>query len=161
MFDTVSWQGYWFVIFLLTVSYYLTIYLLYFLDDFKRFLNRKVSANDNLSFVSPGTEFNHKTRNGQPSLFDDAKDFQSPDQLNEEAIVYACIDEINAFFKESKESKCKKEELVFSLQLILKKYPSLKNSQYKASLTNVIVVQCEHNCSIHLKEDDLTCVWVG
>lgn len=160
MFNNISWQGYWLTIALLSAGYYLTVYLFYFRNDFKVFFNRKNGGNDTLSFVSPGKDLEQETTNGEPPLFD-GKEFQSPEQDSEEAIVYACIDEIDAFFKERKKNKCIKEELVFSLQLILKKYPTLKNSQYKASLTNVIVGQCEHNCSIHLNADDVACVWFG
>jgi len=161
MFNNISWQGYWLTIALLSTGYYLTVYLLYFRNDFKVFFNRKLSVNNHSHFVSPGSDLKQETSNSQPSLFDDAIEFQSPDPHSEEAIVYACIDEIDAFLKEAKKSKCIKEELIFSLQLILKKYPSLKNSQFKASVTNVIVGQCEHNCSIHLNADDVVRVWFG
>ena len=160
MFDTVSWQGYGIVIFLLTVSYYLTIYLLYFRNDFKvSFRRGAISGNKNsydfgsLSFIKDEVRTNVS--------LEDSEEFQTPVENNEKAVVYACIDELDAFFSESKKSKFLKEDIVFALQGILKKYPSLKTSPYKLSLTHVIVGQCENICSIHLKADDVDRVWFG
>src|SRR6187402_2716337 len=109
MFNNISWQGYWLTIALLSTGYYLTVYLLYFRNDFKVFFNRKLSVNNHSHFVSPGSDLKQETSNSQPSLFDDAIEFQSPDPHSEEAIVYACIDEIDAFLNEAKKSKCIKE----------------------------------------------------
>ena len=143
MINNISWQGYWITLALLLAGYYLTVYVFYFRKDFKVFLNRKQGAGT-LSFPGSGDE-------GKLSV----------DKPGEEAVVYACIDELDAFFQESKKTKCIKEEIIFSLQLILKKYPSLKTSEYTASLANVIVGQTENICSIHLNSDDLGRVWNG
>lgn len=70
-------------------------------------------------------------------------------------MVYACMDEITAYFEAVFKTTCEKEKLINSLQLLLQKYPAIKNSQYKESLTNVIVTQCENRCSIHLSAEDV------
>jgi hypothetical protein len=160
MFNNISWQGYWATIALLTTGYYLSIYLLYFRNDFKILFRGKASSDsENYFGFSRFAPAGNKTTN--PSGSTDSEEFQTPDKNSEEAVVYACIDELDAFFNESKKSKCLKDEMVSSLQSILKKYPSLKTSVYKASVTNVIVGQCEHICSIHLKADDVDRVWFG
>jgi hypothetical protein len=42
-----------------------------------------------------------------------------------EGLIDSCMDRI--FFEEAKRKKNMKEEMIYSLQLLLKKYPSLKN----------------------------------
>ncbi len=71
------------------------------------------------------------------------------------------MDELNAYFEVAKKGKCLKQELLYSVQRILSKYSSLENPQYKESITNVIISEAEHNCSIHLKEEDVVQVWLG
>jgi hypothetical protein len=96
----------------------------------------------------------------QPSLF--------PDQISEveiptdsgERMVYACMDELSAYFQSSKGTKVVKEEFVFAVQKILSKYPSLKSSEFKEAVSNLIVSEAFHNCSIHLEEEDLFHVWL-
>src|SRR5687768_4566017 len=157
MFNNISWQGYWLTIALISAGYYLSIYLLYFRSDFKILIGRKTTSD---SFPIAGNSLLEKEAE-QSEALNDSAEFEVPGKNSEEAIVYACIDELDAFFNESKKGKCNKEEMIFSLQSILKKYPSLKHSAYKASLTNVMVGQCEHICSIHLDADDLVRVWFG
>ncbi len=158
MFNNISWQGYWLTIALTSAGYYLSIYLLYFRNDFKILIGQKKTKS---SFEIAGHSSPLDESLKQSELFNDSTEFELPDKNSEEAIVYACIDELDAFFNESKKGKCLKDEMICSLQSILKKYPSLKESGYKASLTNVMVGQCEHTCSIHLDADDLVKVWFG
>lgn len=147
MFNDISWQAYWTTLSLILAGYYLILYLVYFRPDFKvtSFLTKLITP----------------VKNHQQALFDSAGDFQRPPEESEEAVVYAYMDELSAFFEQSKKVKCIKEELICALQTLLKKYPTLKTSQYKDSFTNVMVTQCEHMCSIHLSADDLVRVWFG
>lgn len=163
MFDNISWQGYWATIAILTAGYYLAIYLLYYRNDFlvewqKR---SKFHSKSPLSYTS--TEGARPPLNNlqQPSLFDDPEEFQRPENTTTEFAVYSCMDEINAYFEEAKRNKCAKEELLFALQNILSKYPAISTSEYKESLTNVVVNQCEYICSVHLSADDVLRVWVN
>ena len=160
MLNNISWQGYWTTIALLTTGYYLSIYLLFFRTDFKILYRGKATNNEN-SIDFTNSNIKRQDVSTQSPTINDFDEFQSPEVGSEEAVVYACIDELDAFFQESKKAKCLKSELISSLQIILKKYPTLKGSGYKASLTNVIVGQCEHICSIHLDADDVVRVWSG
>jgi hypothetical protein len=161
MFNNISWQGYWLCLVLISAGYYLVIYLLYFRNDFQIILNRQYRPQDNNPFdSSSSSKFKHQSH-GQPLSVSESNEFETPDNGTDEGIVYACIDEMDAFFEQSKKTGCVKEEMICSLQKILKKYPTLKESEYKQSLTNVIVTQCEHICSIHLDLDDVVRVWFG
>lgn len=161
MFHSISWQSYWLTLALLTAGYYGVLYLLYFRSDFRIWFHRR-SAEDRSPFTDSGSL--PVQRSGslhQPSLFeeDSALERVPPGTANPERIVYSCLDELTAFFVEAKRRKWAKEELVQALRGILQKYPTLKASEYKESLTSVVVTQSELHCSIHLNREDTVRVW--
>jgi hypothetical protein len=153
MFNTISWQSYWTAIAIATAGYYFFVYLVYF----KRNVGM-IFQNENQTtkaFLSPKEDH-------QPSLFDETTNsYSSSTEEGNEQVVYACMDELNAFFENSKKSKAVKSEVLFALHSLLQKYPSLKNSEYRQSITNVIATQCENICSIHLSAEELKGVWFG
>lgn len=150
MFQSVSWHQYWTAIFFLTVIYYMVTYFFYFRSNLKIALKGR----KDIAFVNSGV----KEEKEMPSLPDNQK---TGNNSGDENMVYACIDELTAFFDNQKKSKAVKSALMFSLYTILQKYPSLRSSEYKESLTNIIATQCESICSIHLSADELKGVWFG
>ena len=164
MINNVNWQGYWTSIALITAGYYLLVYLLHFRTDFKFFLHRNSQGENNIQFTSV-SDLQNKVKkspesNQNPFLFNESRDFDTPTKESDEYMVYACMDEITAYFEAVIKTTCEKEKLINSLQLLLQKYPAIKNSQYKESLTNVIVTQCENRCSIHLSAEDVEGLWL-
>lgn len=159
MLNNISWQGYWTTIVLLTLAYYIVLYLVYFRRQLPSLLAKRESSPKQPT-ASPAVASFLQAQN-QPSLFPEetADEFTVPD--GEEGIVYACMDELNAYFEGAKKQKIAKPELLFALQRILAKHPSLKQSAYKASLSNVIVSEAEHHCSLHLSEAEVVQVWAG
>lgn len=149
MFSNVSWQEYWISIIVITLVYYLVVYLIYFKKDL--LFSQGV-------FYSEGST----KEESQPSLFEmESPGSKQTVKESDEPIVEACMDELNAFFENQKKTKAVKSELMLSLYTILQKYPSLRNSDYKESLTNVIATECENICSIHLSAEELKGVWFG
>jgi hypothetical protein len=142
MFNTISWQSYWTGLAISFAIYYLVVYLLYYRSDVK-LLFKGVEEKDSFSFRNETSEF------------------QQPLADTEEHIVYSCIDELNAFFEQAKRKRWIKDELIYALQMIIKKYPSLNASQYKSSINVVLTNQCEHICNIHLNEEEVKHVWLG
>lgn len=153
MFSNISWQQYWSSVVIIILAYYLVIYLLYFRKGFALLLP---SRRHELNLIPKGKE------ESQPSLFEnDGLESKQMTANNEEHIAYACMDELNAFFENQKASKAVKSEVLNALHGVLQKYPLLRNSDYKESITNVIVMQCENICSIHLSAEELKGVWFG
>lgn len=162
MFNNISWQGYWITIALLSAGYYLVVYLLYFRKAFKIEWSKQTSSlKSSLSSTAPDTQSPQQESVVQPALFEPSEEFGYPKVETIEHTVYACMDEINAYMLEAKRNKCVKEELMDALHAILRKYPTISASEYKESLTNVIVNQCEYLCSVHLSADDVVRVWLG
>jgi hypothetical protein len=155
MFYNISWQSYWLSVALLITGYYLFVYLVYFRSDIK--VNWKVKDRRASKLFLSDNAVNMK---GDLLQNDLDESFALPYPETDENIVYAFIDELNAFLDESKRSKCIKEQLLSSIGLLLKKYPTLKDSAFKESVLNVIVTQCESVCSIHLKVEEVVHVWL-
>ncbi len=165
MLNNISWQGYWATLAISTAFYYIWLYLKYFRNQFKI---------PYLHPSSPVPQAPHSVKSfleesivsdvpvTGPNLFgEEDSPFETPDKDSEEEIVYAFMNELNAYLENAKKQKCVKEEIIFSIQSILKKYPTLKTSQYKESISNVLVSECEHLCSIHLSGEDVVQVWLG
>jgi hypothetical protein len=144
MFNTISWQSYWTMLAISLAVYYFFIVFIYYRKELKAaFFTKTFKGNANQSFTINEDEF------------------KAPDKDSEEGIVYSCMDELNAFFEEAKKRKWNKKEMIYALQGIMKKYPSIKTSGYKQSVSNVLLNQCEHICSIHLNAEELNHVWLG
>lgn len=157
MFNTISWQSYWIAIALSSVLYYAMILWLYFRPDLYSWLSRKQQRLFRQN--SGGQSASHGKGTVQPSLFGEV-DFDSPAPGTNEHFVYACMDELNAFFESAKARKWSSAGLVYAIRLILSKYPAIRESEYKHSLEQVILTQCELHCSIHLKAEEAVGLWL-
>jgi hypothetical protein len=140
MFNTISWHSYWTTLAICLAIYYPIIFLLYYRKELKFSFQKRLA--------------------GEVHSFDpDEEAFQMPTQDSDEGVVYACMDEVNAFFEEAKKRKWGNDEMIRALQMIMNKYPSIEGSGYKQSVTNVLRNQCEHNCGIKLTNEELDRVW--
>jgi hypothetical protein len=147
MFNAISWDEYFIFLAISTALYYLVVYLLYFRNAGEISLQTKHRTYDG----------EQSSREQPPTLLDQ----ETYAEENLQHIVYACMDELNAFFENQKSSKAVKSEVMYALYGILQKYSSLRNCDYKESITNVIALQCENICSIHLSAEELKGVWFG
>jgi hypothetical protein len=144
MLNNISWQGYWLTIALFAAGYYLSIYLLYFRNDFKIVFPSKLRLPGQTIRQGDGT-----TKSFETATLDQA-----------EHLSDACLDEIQAYFLQAKRSKCVKEDVLYAIQRILSKYPSLKTTSYQDSITTIIRSESEHICSIHLSAEEVLQVWL-
>lgn len=76
--------------------------------------------------------------------------------FNPEAQDFA--DEIVAFTSSCNED-ITKENLLLSLIRIIQKYPSLKDSEQRYELNQLIAISTENYCSIHVSADELSELW--
>lgn len=134
---------YWTMVIVLSIVYYLSVYLLYFRKEAgvksKRNAGSLFAVQTNQG-VSCETE-----RNQTPTV--------------EELQAQSCLDEINAFFEARKKSKAVTLELIQGLHRIAQKYSSLKGSPFETALSNVMVIQAETICSVHLGVEEIKEVW--
>lgn len=162
MLHTISWQGYWTSLALLTAVYYLTICLLYFRKEVTILFYRKLLSPDKATpLPSVQKPEGAPTENNQLTLFGEevTEEFSRPPADSEEHMVYSLMDEVHAFFEEAKKRKWQRQELTHTLKTLLLKYPSLKSSEYKEAISNVLLAESEHHCSIHLSAEELAEMW--
>jgi hypothetical protein len=158
MFNNISWQGYWITLALLSAGYYLVIYFLYYRSDFTIILPKRKSPT---SRGDNRTAFPPRANSASTSASLTQEEFEVPSKDSEEYPIYSLMNEVTAYFEEAKKARCEKEEVLYALRRILSKFPAVKSSVYKESLTNVIVSEAELHCSIHFSADDMEKVWLG
>ena len=151
MLNTISWQGYWTCIALATISYYLFLRFVYFRENL--FNGFRPSGKKTESVTSQRADIHRN------SISENAVPIIPLDQI--ERACNACMDELEAFFEEQKRTKAVKGELLFSLHILVQKYPLLRESEYHIAISNAIKVQCENLCSISLNDEEVKGVWYG
>lgn len=151
MIHNISWADFFTTVVIAVLVYYAMVVYACYRQDLGQLVNRK-----------PMGAAQAAGRINQPSLFEPQDpEFRLPPNDSAERMVYDCVDEVNAFLEQAKAQRCTKENLIPSLQRILKKYPQVKTSDYKESLSNVLITQCEHVCSVRLSAEDMVVVWEG
>jgi hypothetical protein len=144
MFENISWQCYWTTIVLCSIVYYLSVYLLYFRKESGIHTKQvggsavAVKTRESSSFCAEG---------GETATIEEKQE-------------QSCLDEINAFFEAQKKSKAVKKELIYGLRGIVQKYFSLNGSPYQQALSNVMIMQAETICSVHLDDEEIKEVWL-
>jgi hypothetical protein len=136
MFNKISWQNYWTILAMLVAVYYIIIYLLYF--------RNKISLQHLKAFKrsEPENKATSIEGEGEANAFD------------------SCLNELATFFEEANGRKWIKEELLYALQKVLKKYSSLKNSSYEETIQRLTILQCKDICAVHINAGDLNQLWM-
>jgi len=131
MLTQISWSSYIVTVLLLSAVYYLFIGYLYYRDDLLKLVSgKRVTTHD---FVSTA--------------------------FSQEPLEQSFSDEVRAFMNEAGKNKMSKKDIMKSLQLLFKKYPTLKDSASQESIKNLIVNECASYCSIHLSDEEFSELW--
>lgn len=75
-------------------------------------------------------------------------------------VVHEFTHELQQTIQKASTHVYKKEELIFSLQLVLKKYPQLRDTNFTEAINNLIATECQNSCSIPLNEDEVNMLWL-
>jgi len=131
MFTQISWSSYIVTVLLLSAVYYLFIGYGYYRDDLLKLVSgKRVTTHD---FVSTA--------------------------FRQQPLKESFSDEVKAFMNEAAKNKMSKKDILESLQLLFKKYPTLKDSASQESIKNLIVNECASYCSIHLSDEEFSELW--
>ena len=132
MFTQISWSNYFIIILLLAAGYYLVIGYLYYRHDFLKIISgKKKVANDYVAAFP-----------------------------NQDSVIQSFSDEVCAYMNEvAKNKQQNKSNIIHSLKLLLRKYPSLSDLSIKESIQNIINNGCKTYCSIHLSAEELSELW--
>lgn len=128
MFTQISWSSYLTTILLLSVAYYLFLAFHYYRKDVvKIFAGKKNTGVENGSM-----------------------DFQKP-------MLQSFSVEMRAFLFEAIKNNLNKEDIIGSIQMLIRKYPGIKDITFRNSVEHVIIE--ESAASIHLNAQDLSELW--
>ena len=131
MFTQISWSSYIVTVLLLSAVYYLFIGYGYYRDDLLKLVSgKRVTTHD---FVSTA--------------------------FRQQPLKESFSDEVKAFMNEAAKNKMSKKDILESLQLLFKKYPTLKDSASQESIKNLIVNECASYCCIHLSDEEFSELW--
>jgi hypothetical protein len=131
MFTQISWSSYIVTVLLLLGGYYLFIGYGYYRNDLLQLISgKRNTTNDKLVSTQ-----RHQT------------------------LIQLFSDEVKAFMEQAGKNKLDKKDIMQSLQLLLQKYPALKDSGLQGSVQSLIINECTSYCSIHLSDEELSGLW--
>lgn len=142
-----SWSGYLTSCTFITIGYYCILYLKFSRRGlFKLEKGQSPFLNSDLSY--------------SPLNPDKLKDFNSINR--QEVLIHPAhdlVDELRALVKQLAVQSTEKETLISKLSQLLKKYYSLKDSVFYEPINNMILMECENECNIHLHADEIKVLW--
>lgn len=158
MFTNISWGNYIVVIILLLVSWYLFVGLRFYFDDLKEV----ISGKRKLQFRRLGdpnygdfqSELNHQD---SPDPISNQSSFGEFDTTFQD--VDALVERLKDFIADARKRKLLKQEFLDYIQLIFKEYPSVKNSAFRSSVSELIVTQCKTLDSISITQVEAEGLW--
>lgn len=146
MLNNISWGSYWTALTILAILYYALIVLLFYWHDLQQMLSAKgrlltSGSSQSGDFAKEGISNN-----------DDGNDLPVE--------VQSFTQEVGAYLEQAKYAGALKEEILFGAKQILKKYPSLKSSEYQEGINNLLLFESKNKCAIHLNNEELRQVWL-
>lgn len=160
MINNISWASYWQAIVITLLTYYgFVLYLFYrkdilnlFVRNQRRFALQPIQSTQNKNQATD--------RANQNEIIETI--LSGPDEDGELLpILQSLIDEVVAYMDQVSYSKPAKEEIIFSLQQIIKKYPQVKLTSHLPAINNLLKFECENKSSVILDDNDINKVWLG
>ncbi|MFV8347576.1 hypothetical protein [Flavobacterium sp. ZB4P13] len=153
MFTNISWGNYTIVVVLLGASWYLFVGLKFYFTELKDIATGKrkfqfrsyPEIQSNISYQeSPDTS------SSQSFLTESDQTFQDVDHL---------VERLKNVVADAAQRKLHQQEFVDYLGLVLTEYPSVKNSPFRSSVSELIVSECDKLESIHLTQQEAEALW--
>jgi hypothetical protein len=150
MLKNISWTTYLIFMLIALVGYYVIICLKYYQAEIK-------------NVVSGRSNIFSKTKSGDKKM----PVARNQNRLHSEVMGNNLFPLINQFTEEIKylleqaaANNIIKQEVLYSLQQLAKKYFQIKASPFQSFITNYILVESSNYSSIHISEEDLEMLWV-
>ena len=161
MFTNISWTNYIIAVILLLIIYYIIIGIRFYSHDLKNLLsgNQKFKQSSSTE-LSNAQNFNTPIadKQAQPEMFQAGKAFA--ETIDETFLdVEHLIIRLKEAIANASRKKYIKQEFFLYLQLILKEYPILKNSQLQSVINELIISECAMYGSITLSEEEAVALW--
>lgn len=155
MFTNISWMDYFITVTILLAIYYLFVGIRFYAGDIKDLLSgkRKLNLKTALPFNSKGEYPSATEGNIHPEAsFEETTDKEFTE-------VEHLIERLKTLIADASRRKMIPQEFKQYLSLVLKEYPSVKNSSLRASVNELIVSEYEKYGAVTLTEDEVDLVW--
>ncbi|MEZ7507259.1 hypothetical protein [Flavobacterium sp. Arc2] len=155
MFTNISWGNYIVVIVLLFASWYLFIGLRFYFVEIKEIVTGKWTIRN---CRSKDLEIHYDVV--QPQTFTDTSLQPSFGEPEESIInIDAFVEGLKNVVKEAAQRKLVKTEFQSYLSLLLCEFPSIKNSPFRSSVSEMIISECNKQDFISLSQVEVEELW--
>lgn len=158
MFTNISWGNYMVVVILLLASWYLFVGFRFYFDDLKEVISGKRKLQfrgfENPSYEDSQSELNYLE---SPKAISEQTSFGEFDTTFQD--VDALVARLKNFITDAAKKKLVKKEFTYYLQLLLREFPSVKNSPFNSSISELIVSECDKLESITLTQKEAEALW--
>lgn len=158
MFTNISWGNYIVVIILLLASWYLFVGFRFYFDDLKEIISGKRKLQfrgfENSNYQDPQSELKYQE---SPEAISDQNSLGEFDTTFQD--VDALVGRLKSFIADAAKKKLVKKEFTYYLQLLLREFPSVKNSPFNSSVSELIVSECDKLESINLTQKEAEALW--
>lgn len=158
MFTNISWSNYIVVVILLLASWYLFVGFRFYFDDLKQIAlgKRKLQFRgfENKDYQDPQSELNYQET---PETVSNLTSFGEYDSTFQD--VDALVERLKSFIADASKRKLLKQEFLNYIQLLLKEYPSVKDSAFRSSVSELIVTECKTLDSILVTQSEAEGLW--
>lgn len=158
MFTNISWGNYIVVVILLLASWYLFVGFRFYFDDLKEVISGKRKLQfrgfENPSYEDSQSELNYQE---SPEAISEQTSFGEFDTTFQD--VDTLVGRLKTFIADAAKKKLVKKEFTYYLQLLLREFPSVKNSPFNSSISELIVSECEKLESITLTQNEAEALW--
>ncbi|WP_348823357.1 hypothetical protein [Flavobacterium aestuarii] len=156
MFTNISWGNYIIVAALLLVSWYLFVGFRFYLDEAKEIIKEKLQYRGlkDFKYLEVPSKLNHEDSAEQNPF---QSEFEIPDSMFED--VESLVERLKNVAADAASRKLLKEEFIEYVRLVLTEYPTIKNSSFKSSVSEVIVSECDKLESVTLTQEEAEKLW--
>ena len=155
MLKGITWGQFSIFILVVTVIYYLYVYLRFFTADVRRWLRHKPTN----STGTNNTDKEEKTEStsGQGELFKKEVPENGEDKLF--GLMQQAITTIRQVIAQGIENRLDRENLLDHVREVLRDYRQLKDTEYAETINNFLMRVCSSELSLELGEGEAAVLW--
>jgi hypothetical protein len=158
MFTNISWGNYIVVVTLLLVSWYLFVGFRFYSDDLKEVISGKRKLQfRRLGDPNYGDFQSEENDQETPAPTSSQPTFGEFDMTFQD--VDALVARLKSFIADAAKRKLLKQEFLDYIQLIFKEYPSIKDSAFRSSVSELIVTECKTLDTISVTQAEAEGLW--
>jgi hypothetical protein len=147
MLHSISWQSFLTFIVVSAGTYYFFVILIYYKREISRLLK--------------GKTFSTPPENGTELFSSAQKGGTSNNPIDLFSLAHELLEELKQVFSAALREGYPRQELIVALQILLRNYKKLKQSDVQSEINNHIETQSKETCSITLSAAEIQRLWNG